>query len=199
MNETPGASPNHAERTFCDLFSLTPQALAACLDDPTLQRAAQNGTRLAQWMVATPRHPARDEVAQHVCEALSDSLVSVFAGAWSKYSELLSCAKETRDDPKSSMDVALADHDFAYSFDTSVDLLLDGKRVASVPFSFAATCTVSGLELSLKKGCVVGVRAGKLECSAQILCASQQVWTRTLPSVDLPGELHLAHPVPLAA
>lgn len=193
------AMPDVTSRTFGDLFRLSPEELATCLDDQTLMRSPQDGKRLAKWMAATPVHPARQEVAQHMCNALSDSLVSAFAGAWSKYSELMACAKESREDPKSTMDVALADHDFRYQMDSSVDILLDGAKVASVPFSFAADCTVSGLELSLQKGCVVAVRAGKLDCDAEILCASNSVWKRSLATVNLPGELHLAQPLPLDA
>jgi hypothetical protein len=195
MTEAPDTTPP----TFCDLFRLNPHDLAACLDDPTILRSTQEGKRLAKWMSATPAHPVREELAQHMCDAITDPLVSVFAGAWSKYSELKTCANETRQDPKSSMDIALADHDFTYQINSSVDILLNGSQVASVPFSFAATCTVSGLELALKNGCVVAVRAGKLACSAEILCASSSVWTRTLPSVNLPGELHFAKPIPLDA
>lgn len=186
-----------SNRTFGDLFHLSPEELATRLDDQTLLRSTQDGKRLAKWMAATPVHPARQEVAQHMCNALSDSLVSAFAGAWSKYSDLKTCAKESREDPRSTMDIALAEHDFKYQIDSSVDILLNGVRVASVPFSFAANCKVSGLELSLQKGCVVAVRAGKLDCTAEILCAAQSVWTRSLASVSLPGELHLAKPIPI--
>ncbi len=48
------AMPDVTSRTFGDLFRLSPEELATCLDDQTLMRSAQDGKRLAKWMAATP-------------------------------------------------------------------------------------------------------------------------------------------------
>jgi hypothetical protein len=113
-------------------------------------------------------------------------------------SELKRCAKETREDG-SAMDVELAEHDFTYEMEPCVDVLLNGVKVAHIPFKVAVTCTVSGLELFLKQGCVYQVRSGKLDCKAEIRCGESVVWSRELAGVNLPGELHLSKPIALDA
>lgn len=181
------------------LFGVTTQALSAQMNNQMLLRAAEaKGNQLAKWVAgAQGGGHLCEQVAEHVCTSLTQNLGDVFAGAWSKYSELKQCARETRKDPKSTTDVALADHDFTWTMDTGVDVQLNGKKVASIPFTFAATCTVSGLELTLKQGSVVQVRSGKLNCEAQIRCANNVVWTRALGGVNLPGELRLSKPIAL--
>jgi hypothetical protein len=185
-------------RTLRDLLALTPKDLSLHMDNKVLLKASEgDNDQLAQWVARDQAPHLSDQVAEHICDALNDNLAGVFEGAWAKFSELKKCAQETRDDPKATMDVTLADHEFTYGFDYSVDVLLNGKKVTSIPFSFSADFTVSGLELSLKQGCVYQVRTGKLDCDAEIRCAQTVVWTRKLEGVDLPGELHLAKPIAL--
>ncbi len=161
-----------------------------------LAAARDDGKQFTTWMTQTQWPHLSVGVAEHVCDFLKENLVGVFAGAWAKYSELKRCAKETREDG-STMDVALADHDFTYEMEPYVDVLLNGVKVADIPFKVAVTFTVSGLELFLKKGCVYQVRSGKLDCKAEIRCAQSVVWNRELAGVNLPGELHLSKPITL--
>jgi hypothetical protein len=80
-----------------------------------------------------------------------------------------------------------------------VEVLLNGVKVAEIPFKNELTCTVSGLDLFLKQGCVYEVRSGKCGCKADIRCAETVLRTRKLADVNLPGELHLSKPIPLDA
>jgi hypothetical protein len=183
-------------RTLRDMLALTREELAAGLNNKTIMSAAADGDKkLAAWMAQTESPHLSEQIAEHVCDALKPDLVSVFSGAWAKYSELKKCADETREDAKSTMDVAFADHEFTYEIESAVDVLLDGVKVASIPFKFAAVCAVSGLELYLKKGCVYQVRSGRLDLRAEIQCAENVVWTRALAGVNLPGELQLDDPI----
>jgi hypothetical protein len=187
-------------RTLQDFLAVTREELAASMNSKTLVAAAKDDDRkFASWMTQTQWPQLSDQVAGHVCGFLKENLVGVFAGAWAKYSELKKCAKETRADPKSTMDVALADHDFTYEIAPDVDVMLNGVKVASIPFKIAVTCAVSGLELGLKQGCVYQVRSGKCDCNAEIRCAEKTVWTRALAGVNLPGELNLTKPIVLDA
>jgi hypothetical protein len=184
--------------TLRGMLALTREELAAGMSSKTLMSVASDGDKkLAAWMARSESPHLSEQVAEHVCDALELNFVSVFSSAWAKYSELKKCAKETRDDARSTMDVALADHEFTYEMESAVDVLLDGVNVASIPFKFAAVCTVSGLELFLKKGCVYQVRSGKLDLKAEIRCAENVVWTRALAAVTLPGALQLDEPIAL--
>ena len=180
-----------------DFLGVTRKELEASLDSKTLVAAARDeGKQFSRWMNATEWQGLSQGVADHVCGFLQDDLVGVFAGAWSKFSELRKCARETRKEG-TTMDVSLASHDFTYEIEPLVDVLLDGVKVAEIPFKIELTCEVNGLDLFLKQGCVYQVRSGKCDCKAEIYCAEKLVWTRTLASVNLPGELHLSRPITL--
>lgn len=186
-------------RTLREFLAVTQQDLAARMDSKMLVASARDdGKQFTTWMTQTQWPHLSVGVAEHVCDFLKENLVRVFAGIWAKYSELKRCAKETREEG-STMDVALADHDFTYEMEPGVDVLLNGMKVAHIPFKVVVTCTVSGLELFLKQGCVYQVRSGKLDCKAEIRCGESVVWNRELAGVNLPGELHLSKPIALDA
>lgn len=171
--------------------------LEASMDNKMLLAAARDeGKRFSTWLAKTKWQYLPAGVADHVCAFLQEDMVGVFAGAWTKFTELKKCARETRRDG-STMDVSLADHNFTYEMQPHVDVLLNGVKVAEIPFKIDVTCVVSGLDLFLKQGCVYQVRSGKCDCKADILCAEKVVWTRKLAAVNLPGKLHLSKPIPL--
>lgn len=186
-------------RTLQEFLNVSREELAARMNSDTLVRAARdNEMEFANWMATTHWPHLTDQVADHLCGFLQENVVTIFAGAWSKYVELRRCAKETREDTKSTTDVALAEHDFKWEIDPDIDVLLNGVKVASIPFTIELACTVIGLELSLRQGSVYRVRGGRCNCKAGISCSGFPIWDRSLAGVDLPGELRLTHPVSLA-
>jgi hypothetical protein len=184
------------ERSLASLLQLTREGLAAELDRKTLANAVKAQDKaVAAWMKKEATESVSLQIAEHVCAALQGSLVDVFASAWSKYYELRMCADETREDPKSSQLASLAEHEFNYETGIHVDVLVNGKTFASIPFALVLACEVTGLELVLKGGCVHEVRSGTLECRAELRCAAKVVWSRSLKNVELPGELKLKRPI----
>jgi hypothetical protein len=185
-------------RSLQDLFLVTGEDLKTRISDKMLMDAARDEDRkLAQWVAVAKPANFCDQVADQVSNSLQENLAGVFASAWAKYSELKECARETQKDPKSTMGVSLADHEFTWETDCGVDVQLDGVKVATIPFTFAVACAVSGLELMLRAGAVYQVASGKADCRAEIKCAGTVVYTRALGGVSLPGELHLAKPIAL--
>jgi hypothetical protein len=179
-------------RALGELLSVTPRELAAEMNTGMLLKAAQDEDKqLATWIKKTKWSGLPDQVADRVCSFFDGELVDIFAGAWAKYAELKKCARETCENPSSTMTVALAEHDFTYEIGPAVDVLINGVKLATIPFKVGILCAVSGLELFLKAGAVHDVRSGKCDFKAQLWCAKQLVWERPLMGVDLPGELHL--------
>ena len=186
-------------QTLENFLGVTRQELVASLDSKTLVAAARDeGKQFSRWMTQTKWQGLPHGVADHVCGFLQENLVGVFANAWTKFAELKRCARETRKEG-TTINVSLASHDFTYEIEPHVDVLLDGVKVAEIPFRIELTCEVNGLDLFLKQGCVYQVRSGKCECKAEIHCAEKLVWTRKLAGVNLPGELHLSKPIPLVS
>lgn len=184
-------------RTLRELLSVTREELAAGLSSDTLVAAARdNEKKFANWMASTHWPQLTGQVAGHLLGFLEENVVTIFAGVWSKYAELRKAAHETLNDTKSTIDVALADHDFIWSIRPEIDVLLNGAKVASIPFAIELACAISVLELSLCKGAIDRVSSGKCNCKAQISCADfPPFWERSLAGVDLPGELRLTHPI----
>lgn len=187
-----------AGQTLQGFLGVTHRELADSLDSKTLAAAARDeGKQFGRWMAETKRQGLSEGVADHVCGFLQENLVEVFALAWAKVAELKRCARETREEG-TTIDVSLTSHDFTYEIEPHVDVLLNRVKVAEIPFKIDLTCEVNGLDLFLKQGCVCQVRSGKCDCKAEIYCAETLVWTRTLTSVNLPGELRLSKPIPLS-
>jgi hypothetical protein len=183
-----------------DFLKVTKAEIAEKLDGHALVNAASDEKKqLISRMAETQWRLLPDQMAEHVCGFLEENVVDIFATAWSQFYELKRQARETRDDKKTTMDVALADHDFTYEMEPSVELLLDGVSVKTIPFRVAMTCTVEGLILGLKQGAVYRVRSGHCNAKAEIRCAGKVVWERPLFGTNLPGELKLTKPLVLAS
>jgi len=184
-------------RSLRELLSVTREELAACLKSDNLIAAARdNEKKFAGWMASTQWPELNGLVADHLLGFLEENVVTIFAGAWSKYVELRKAARETLDETKSTAAVALADHDFSWSINPEIDVLLNGAKVASIPFIIELAFVVCALELSLCKGAINRVSSGRCSCKAQISCGDfPPVWERSLAGVDLPGELRLTHPI----
>jgi hypothetical protein len=184
-------------QTLKTFLGVTREELEARLDSKTLVAAARDeGKKFNRWMAQTNWQGLPAGVADHVCGFLQENAVGVFAEAWGKYAELKRCARETRKEG-TTMDVSLASHDFTYELEPHVDVLLNGVKVAEIPFKIELTCEVNGLDLFLKQGCVYQIRNGKCDCKAGIRCAKTVVWTCKLADVNLPGALHLSKPISL--
>jgi hypothetical protein len=187
-------------RTLQQFLAVTREELAARMNTETLVVSARdNEKKFATWMNSSHWPQLSGEVAEHVCGFLQVNVVSIFAGAWSKYAELRKCAKETLGGAGSTMNVALANYEFTLAMEPSIEVRLDGAHVATIPFTIELAFAVSGLELHLRQGGIHAVRSGKCKCDAHILCASRSVWECELAEVDLPGELRLAKPIALVS
>jgi hypothetical protein len=178
-----------------DLLRVSSDDIAAALNKTTLRKAVEQDSGFTGWL-ATAQWPALSQsVATGACSLLSDNVVDIFAGAWCKYKELTQCAEETLAPPGSTSTVTLADHDFTYEIEPSLEILIDGKKVGTIPFAVAVTFTVKAMMLEIASGCVGKVQSGRLSWSASLNCGSSAIWTRELGGLDLPGELKLKQPI----
>jgi hypothetical protein len=183
-------------RTLRDVFGLTASNLSAGFDHGALNHAAKaEGAAFHTWMNGAGSQRLPKQMADHLCDALDVSLIGVFAGFWHTRNELRQCARETREDPSRSSEVDLADHAFVHELKVDVDVLLNSKRVATIPFVVETSCTVEALTLCLRHGAVYKVRSGRCDCEAQIRCAESVVWRHGPHQLSLPGEFALREPI----
>jgi hypothetical protein len=186
-------------RKLKDFLNVTKAEIAEKLDGRALvDTASKEKEQLVARLAETQWSILPDQVAEHVCGFLEENIVEIFASVWSHFHELKKQARETRHDPDATTDVELSSHEFSYEMEPSVELLLDGVHVKTIPFRVAMTCTVEGLVLGLKKGAVYQVRSGRCNTKAEIRCAGKLVWERPLFGTNLPGALRLTKPFVLA-
>ena len=186
--------------TLRDLIGANREELARAVEKSKLLTASNDEAKgLATVVSRVGRESFSLQVADHLGSDLATDPVEIFAGAWAKFSELKNCAQQTVDNPGSTGDVALAEHEFSYDLKTTLDIVFDGVNIASVPFAFELSCAVSGLELFLKKGSVYEVRSGEANLRAVIQCAGEEIWSRPIRNVHLSGVLHLKKPLQIVS
>jgi hypothetical protein len=182
-------------QTLQSLLRISSKDLANGLDKDTLLREARQDGSFSKWLAQTQWPSLSESAASSACSLMSNNVVDIFAGAWSKFSELTKCAKETVKHPGSTSDVVVGDHDFTYENKPALEILLDGKSVGEIPFTVGVTFTVNAMVLTITSGCVTKVLVGRLKWSAYVKCGSKEVWSHELGELDLPGELKLHDPI----
>jgi len=196
----PSAQPATNGRTLEQLFHVSKDSLTARIDSAEVLKSVRDDHhQFSKWMEETHWSGLSSAMASHLCDHLQDSIIGIFAGAWKKFMDLRKCALETNDDESATSNVSLADHEFSYEIKPCLDVELNGKKVAEIPFTIAALFNVSGLELGLRKGCVNHLRTGKCEFAGTLLLAEQELWRSPSATLDLPGEFHLMKPIRLVA
>jgi hypothetical protein len=182
--------------TLQEYLAVTAEELAAKMSSKALLKAAQDEKhKFASWMAKSQWPNLSNLAAEQVCSFLQTDLAGIFAGAWTQYSELRKCARESLENPKSTLAVALVDHDFTYEMEPAVEVMINQVKVATIPFTIGVTFTVKGLELFLRKGAVYQVASGGCDTKAEIHCARNLIWERLLAGTNLPGRLHLTRPI----
>ncbi len=187
-------------QSLSHLLGATKQTLASGLTDKVLAHAVRSDSaELAAWAKTASWSGMPDVIASHLMGFLQQDALGIFIGAWSKSAELLRCASESQAHPADTSSVALTQHDFSYSMQPAIDVLLDGKRLGAIPFTIQLQCEVDGLELMLQAGELKAIRCGTCNLSAGIDCAGQAIWHYPAREINLPGEFRFTKPVRLAS
>jgi hypothetical protein len=177
----------------------TESEIAAGLTKSRLEAAAHDDSAAFQaWVSKSAAGGTRAELAGHVVGFLQGNAGEIFAGAWARCAELRKAAAETKDKKGVTQLVALADHEFTYSVEPEVDVLVDGMKLGGFKFSVELTCAVKGLELQVREGGIGGVRCGECEGEATISLCGVELWSKPLLHVDLPGALQWNHVLRIA-
>ena len=187
-----------AGRTVQDLFFITPQMLTAKLRAAMGQPAERIDKGLGDWKTLAHSPHFAEEISVHVCGFLSVALAGILAGAWHTYAELKDAANETLADPSLTSTVSLTEHEFSYEWTPGIHVLVDGVKLAHLEFKIELSCTVQGVLLSLRGGCIASIRSGRAECRLQVSCGDNTVFTRSIAALDLPGLFKLSEPLRIA-
>ena len=187
-------------QTIGGFLEATEASLAHSLNPHTLvQAAGEEANRAATWANQATWPGLSGDLAHRLHGFLDVNLLSVFGDVWGRCADLMQSARESLAHPADTTLVTLTTHDFTWQLTPSVDVLLNGIRVAHLPFTIAVDCKVDGLQLRLANGAVTAVLTGECDANAAIQCARATLWQHHVFHTDLPGQLVLTHPFVLAA
>jgi Protein of unknown function (DUF2510) len=140
---------------------------------------------------------ARHELADATSGFMSVNLADVAAAGWKKYDALKDAARRTRDDRDAKELVSLTTHKIASSHCPSVDLYLDGRKLATVEIELEVVLTIAGVVAVVKGGRLTEIQSGT--CTAGGSLAVQGIdMVKRQRKFDLYGAFRLGgHGVPL--
>jgi hypothetical protein len=102
-------------------------------------------------------------------------LGSLALAGWRKHRDLLAAATRTSEHPGSTELVELATHRITSVHRPSVDLLVDGVRVAVVRLELEVELLVRALVATVRLGHLIGLRSGSFDVRLTLSVAGRQV------------------------
>lgn len=130
-------------------------------------------------------------------QVMAVQIGEILVASWSKLTALAEALETTRADPSSVVILPLLDHKVSSKHAPCIDLLCAGKELAKLAFDISLVLSLKGVELELRRGAVVSVKAGQAVGEGKLVLAGKTLVQRTTPPLSLPGRLALG--VPAAA
>ena len=161
-----------------------PQTVAELLggDDPYWIERALHEAQVAQGALAQAGRlaaavfPAFEQrVGEALRSALDVDLHGVVVAGWLRYRDLVAAGERTRAAPGSREDVVLAEHEISSTHPVTVEVMLDGRTVATLEFDATVNLTLHGVVAVVTGGMLVGLRFGDVVAGAQL-----SLWDREL-------------------
>jgi Protein of unknown function (DUF2510) len=139
---------------------------------------------------------ARHELAKVTTGFMSANLADVAATGWKKYAALKKAARSTRDDRDATELVSLTTHKITSSQRPSIDLSLDGKRLATVEIALEVALTIDGAIAVVKHARLMEIQAGNCTASGSLSIQGIEM-IKKQRKFDLRGAFRLGQGVPL--
>jgi hypothetical protein len=184
------AVPNYP-RTATDLLfgsgANAPQALARQITSAT---TGANLDRALRHLPQATREAAVREAATTGAALLDVDLTGLLLAAWRTHRKLVGAARSTLAAPGSTELVDLTDHQVTTTQQPSVEVLVDGRRVATLHLSLSIVFDVSVLVAGIKAGRLVALHSGRCDVTATLTIQGTDVLTKSA-HLDLPGVIPL--------
>jgi hypothetical protein len=148
------------------------EVLADKLNEHDVARSALGGLhRLSGSALGTVNR----EIATIADGLLDLDLGGSLVSAWRKYSDLTRAAERTLAAPDSEEIVALASHRVIWTYRPYIDLLVDGKRIATIAFELRVLFDLHRVVAVVRLGGLVALRGGDCVIAAALTVEGQQV------------------------
>jgi hypothetical protein len=142
--------------------------LARAIDEDTMAAALPQLSRAG-------RAAAGAELTDLAKGLLELDLGSLALAGWAKHRDLLAAATRTVEHPGSTELVELITHRITSVHRPSVDLLVDGVRVAVVRLELEVELLVRALVATVRLGHLIGLRSGSFDVTVTLAMGGRQV------------------------
>ncbi len=143
----------------------------------------------------------RDEAVRELgkigAEVLDLDLTQLLLGAWSRYAALTEAGQRTAAAPGSEELVELLSHRVTLDHRPSIELLVNGKRVATVHVVLMLQVTVEALTATVRAGKLIGLRVGRCDFDASVSIEGMTLASRRA-QLELPFSVRLGSGIALA-
>ncbi|WES62876.1 hypothetical protein P0L94_10435 [Microbacter sp. GSS18] len=125
-----------------------------------------------------------------VGDLLGADLGGIIGSALTKNQKIVAAITKTQNDPKAEEVVTLADQKLESSYKPSVDVIVDEKKVTSIPFEVSLETKIEGGLIVVKGGEIVAVRTGRGTITGTLKCEGVEVAKKKV-DYDLAGILRM--------
>jgi hypothetical protein len=161
-------------------------------------QATRNLGRALEDLPAVARDAAVKEVRAATARLLDMNLIDLLITGWRQYHDLTSAARRTLTVPGRPELVSLVTHRVTVTQQPHVDVLVNGRLVATVRLSVSVVFDVSGLLVGISAGRLIAVHAGRCDITVTLAVDDIDVATRQA-RLELPGVIPVTPGIRLLA
>ena len=134
-------------------------------------------------------------IAGRIPDLLRVDLGAILVGGWKKVRELERYADPAKCPPDETIFVKLGQHTVTSSHKPSLDIVVDGVKVDTVPFELKLTITLDTALLTIRGGEVLAVAPGACKAAGEFKCEGFSLVKRESRTVKLPGKWTFKQPI----
>jgi hypothetical protein len=142
--------------------------------------------RVLDSIPAETRAAALHEIAGTVGSLLNLNLADLLVEGWLTYQNLTAAARRTLESPASVELVQLVSHQVSVEQRPSIDVLVDGRRVATVELEVSVVFQVDAMLAAISAGKLTAVHAGRCQVTAALALQGSDIATKNA-EFELPG------------
>ena len=128
----------------------------------------QNLGRALAYLPEMTRKAAAHEAATTAAALLKVDLTDVLVRGWREHRDIVSAARRTLAAPGSTELVSMATHEVTVDKRPSVNVLVDGQKVATLELGLSIVFDVNGMLLGISGGRLTAVHSGRCEITGTL-------------------------------
>lgn len=172
------------------LFGPGTDAAEALADKILPPGGDQNLGRALAHLPEMTRKAAVHEAATAASALLRVDLVDVLARGWREHRDIVAAARRTLAAPLSTELVSMATHEIKVEQRPSVNVLVDGQKVATLELGLSIVFDVNALLLGISGGRIITVHSGRCEITGTLAVQGTNLLVGRA-HLELPGVMSL--------